>query len=148
SDFLKEVSVVWSALAGKHTFRAVVSTDLSSNKNLISSESSEASLDISRIEVPLTLDAVKEETGKIINAVTKKVDELTSVFADKLESVKKPILSSGTSGAVLGTATNTGNGIPASVYNTGIDVMSTLVRNWMWTLSGLAVLGFVWTFRF
>lgn len=142
SDFLKEVSVVWQASAGKHTFRATVSADLPLDKELISYKSDETNLDISH---ELTLEEAKEQAGEIIDTVTEKVDELTSIFADKLESTKKPILSREISGEVLGTATE--NILPASVYNTGIDIASNLVRNWMWTLSGLAVLALVWTFR-
>ncbi len=145
TDSLKEISVVWRAIAGgKHTFRAVVSTDLSSGTELVSSESGEASFDISR---KITLEEVKENAGEIVNTIKEKVDELASTFADKLESTKNPITSNETSGKVLGTTTDARSLIPASVYNAGIDITSNLIRNWMWTLSGLTVLGLVWSFR-
>jgi len=101
----------------------------------------------------------KDNALKLVKAVPDKVDELADGLADKLESTKNtPQVRLAETGAenpqVLGTSSDSAksnkgdkSNLTASAYNAGVDVLSLLLRNWMWTLSGLAVLALFWTFK-
>src|SRR3989344_3305604 len=107
----------------------------------------------------ISIENVKDGALKLAKAVPDKVDELADGLADKLESTKNtPQVRLAETGAenpqVLGTSSDSAksnkgdkSNLTASAYNAGVDVLSLLLRNWMWTLSGLAVLALFWTFK-
>ncbi|KKT56307.1 MAG: hypothetical protein UW50_C0003G0002 [Candidatus Wolfebacteria bacterium GW2011_GWA1_44_24] len=110
-------------------------------------------------EVALT--KAKDSALGVVKAVPEGLDSLADSLADKLEATKKvpesgAVAEAGEKPQVLGASTSstdnllkafTNNNLTASAYSAGIDIVSILLRNWMWTLSGLAVLALFWTFK-
>ncbi|MDO8565445.1 MAG: hypothetical protein Q7R67_02410 [bacterium] len=109
----------------------------------------------------ITLTKAKESALGVVKAVPEELDSLAVSLADRLEATKnspklnvkaetvvEPQVLGASTGSVGNLAkTSTNNNLTASAYNAGVDVLSLLLRNWMWTLSGLAVLALFWTFK-
>ncbi|MBI2065764.1 MAG: hypothetical protein HYT68_01705 [Candidatus Zambryskibacteria bacterium] len=152
SDSLEKVSAEWVATNGKHFVQAKIDAKLPENKELLSYETDRAVLEISRV---LTLEEVKEETEQILSAIVEKADEAAESFASRLESFKKPISSeikaSESNGSSLpemeAAPASINNGVVASAYNAGIDLISFLLKEWKWTLASLAVFAIIFSFR-
>lgn len=155
SETLKEISAEWTAILGKHLFQAKLQAKLPEGKAFLSSESDKTSFEISE---PLTLEKVQADALKTLLAVEEKIDEAAKVFADKLESMKSsaveenPVkiiaskfvptkyLASGTSSAAAAGGEVGNDALLASVLNSSLNLASILIRNWPWTLAGLALL--------
>lgn len=100
----------------------------------------------------LSLDQAKDTALGAVKSLPEKIDELALSLADKLESSKTPQVSveepDPANPQVLGaTSTDFGQSLTASAYNAGADVLSFLLRHWLWTISGLGVLALFWSFR-
>lgn len=154
SDSLKEVSAEWLASKGRHLFQAKLDADLPAGKELLSYESEESFVDVSHT---LTIEEVKEDAIETLVTVKEKIDEAAETFAEKLESMKKPesedisikslasqfvpskFLSSESDNSTDNSKIDS-DSLLASVFNSGIDLAGILIRNWHWTLAGLAAL--------
>ncbi len=161
TESLIDVSTSWVANPGDHSVQVSVSTTLSADKALFSYKSDKSNISIIR---KITPEVVQAAIVNSAGAVISQTDKLTSQLADNIESLKKPVGSSGgvssgqggaaakigtvaKKGSVLGTSTsqvNTGDNSNFdwvyTPFNFCLDVLAFLVRNWKWTLSGIIAL--------
>lgn len=158
-DSLNAVFANWVASSGEHTVRITVSTSLPSDKTLVSSESDQSNISIIKKLTPDQVVAL----GTALS-IFSGTNRGASALANKIESFKKPVASPSsngsvntlnkTNGVVLGTSTKStlnSSGLKTNpwdlAFNTFLDLLATLVRNWTWTLSVVVVLFLVYKIR-
>lgn len=109
----------------------------------------------------ISVEGVKDSAINTAKAIQEKVDTAAIALADKLEETKRPSSVSASTvndggltsviheddTQVLGVSGPSWNNMAASAYNAGVDVLSLLIRHWMWTISGLGVLALFWSFK-
>ena len=157
---LISVATNWMANPGSHNIQVKITTSLPSNKTLVSSESAKANVSITQ---KITQEVIKNTIINTVTNVITKVNEVTSPITNKaeetivtkLENLKKPInttqnidnsnnthnVAQKEKGTVLGASTEStanlktaSNNKINSIFNTGIDGLIFLVKNWIWTL--------------
>ena len=153
-DSLKDIDVNWVANPGTHSVQVKISTNLSSNKELVSYESDKSRISITR---KVTLEEVKETALNTVSNVINKADELASSLAQKIESYKQPVepvstnikgaesTSTTSKGRVLGVSTSSisdykSSSTTKSILNMFLDFLAFFVRNWKWTILGIVIL--------
>ena len=107
----------------------------------------------------ISVESIKDDAIELVKALPEKIDTIAITLVDKLENTKKnakdnplqDLVDAENETQVLGAfdenADDNHNNLTASAYNAGVDVLAFLLRHWMWTLSSLAVLGLLWSFR-
>ena len=108
----------------------------------------------------ISFESVKDKAVELAKSVPDKVDNVAIALADKLEESKKTPeiptqhrgLTSVLGGAAEETEVKSENGtfdnVTAAAYNAGADVLSFLLRHWLWTLSGLGALAIFWFVKY
>ena len=109
ADSLKDISTDWVADPGSHNVQVKISTSLAVDKILVSNESDKSAISITR---KITTEVVGETALNTANSIVAKADDIASVLADKIESLKKPASPGDTNvgaNSPSGSAGNTGN---------------------------------------
>jgi hypothetical protein len=165
ADSLKDVSANWVANPGDHNVQVKISTSLSSDKILVSSQSDKSAISITQKITPLTPEAVETTALNTASNIVSSANALANSLADKIDSFKKPAASDILSvlgvgknnpaqtapekqkGSILGISTGPmaspaapSNNPMNSVFNLCLDALAFLVRNWKWTLVGIIAL--------
>ncbi len=155
-DNLLEINFPWKSIKGKHTIQIKIieisnldtnSTSTLGVDSLISSDSNKASLSVGE---HVTFNDVKTTALNTASAVVNSIDKAANNLADKIEDLKKPTSTDEIASSVSSKnlpvkstvkivnaqqkATGTGgvlnSKIGKSVYNTVLDFLSSIVRNW------------------
>lgn len=143
SESLQEIGAKWTATGeGKHVAWAEVAVDLPEGKELLSYESDRSAFEVVEMPEALTFELAKEKVETILSAAADKVDEVAETLALKLESLKKPVPPEGSPVE----PTTSANNLLAYAYNSGLDIISFLLRQWKWALAGAAVLTIIFSF--
>lgn len=99
----------------------------------------------------LALGQAKDTALNAVKALPDKANELALSLADKLESSKTPQVvieePDPANPQVLGASTDSGQSLTASAYNAGADLLSFLLRHWLWTLATLGTLILLWALK-
>jgi hypothetical protein len=155
-ESLKDVEVNWVASPGTHSVEVKISTNLSSDKELVSYESDKSRISITR---KVTLEEVKETAITTAVNILDKADELASNLAQKIEGMKQPTdsissdiknsvsSSAANKGRVLGVSTSTAISDYKSASNKTnyflnilLSFVAFLVLNWKWVILGIIIL--------
>lgn len=154
---LKEISTSWLAIPGGHNVQVKIFTSLSADKTLVSLESEKSNINIiPKVVVPVA-DVIEAKVLDTASNVISKTDSLADDLADKIESYKKPIsarqgLAEKKNGSVLGASTGPMSAISSVIeniksykpldlaYNFFLTIVSFLVKNWKWSLSGTIII--------
>ncbi len=155
-DDLLEIDFSWKALKGNHSLQIKIneisnldqeSTTTLGVDSLISSDSNKATLSVGE---HLTFNNVKDTALNTATAVVDSIDKAANNLADKIDDLKKPTSTKEIASSALSKdssvksvskltnlqqkATTTGgilnSKVGTSVYNTIIDFLSKIVRNW------------------
>jgi hypothetical protein len=165
TDRLKDVFITWKATAGNHVFQMKITASLPSDQILISYKSDLSYMSVENKK--LTFEGVKENIkeniisgassfiSSIVPQTIQKGDQIAVFLATSLEASKEPLIAENVATAKAVTATETA--VPAnvkekssgftflsknqaaSVYNTGVDILSFLIKQWKWSLSVLVL---------
>jgi len=159
TDNLINVSATWLAVPGSHNVQVTIDPVLASSTVLVSTVSDKSSMTIIRNIDPVAIqNAVTSGASTVIN----QTNYIANNLADKVETWKNPatpqslfgngVKANGSNGSgggnVSGGATSKpskissdGNISPVTfVYNTFVDLLAFLIRNWKWTIGSMVVL--------
>jgi hypothetical protein len=155
NDSLKDVSADWTVEPGSHNIQVKIVTSLPADRTLVSYESAQSSINITR---KITQEVVKDTVINTVSYVISKIDEVAVPLVNKIEGLKKPVDNDTTenidvqnadaynptqknNNAVLGISTSSVPNLKTnSIFNKAVDGLAFLVKNWLWTLGVIVLL--------
>lgn len=109
-------------------------------RQILAYESGEKELTVDNI-----VSKVKALPGEMVAGAADKIDGVADYIAESLEGTKSVLreYSPNDESRVLG-AVNTDKNYSSRLYNQIVDALSFLLRNWLWTFSGLGIIFIAW----